>query len=336
MASDTVPSKSKALQCSKTAGGLEQHLVWTDRDTPKPKSKQHLVQIIASALNPIDYKLPESALSVFLRWPLVPGIDFVGRIVTPASGSSLRPGELVFGATSFDGSFGSLAEYAVVPANLVAPLPKGVDPLHAAGVNIAGLSAWHALKPYAKPGSRVFLNGGSGGTGVFEIQIAKRLGCHVTVTCSSRNAAFCKDLGADEVITYDTTDIFAALSTLPKFDHVVDNVGHDRSLYWKSGGFTNPHATFVSVAGAITFADLSFIAQALLLPRIASRGRAKFMFFAAKPDAAALAQIAAWMADGSVRVHLDSTYSVEQAPEAFRKLKEGRTRGKIVMKIAAS
>ena len=255
--------------------------------------------------------------------------------MTPASGSSFHSGQLIFGGTSFDGSFGSLAEYAVVPAHLVAPVPEGVDPLHAAGVNIAGLSAYQALEPHVKSGSRVFLNGGSGGTGMFEIQIAKILGCHVTVTCSSRNAAFCRELGADEVITYDTTDVFAELCKQPKFDHVVDNVGNDRSLYWKSSEFTTPAATFVSLAGGLVWKDFTFTIKGLLLPRFAYT-RARLVFFGAKPDAAALAQIAAWMADGRVKVHLDSTFAVEHAPEAFRKLKEGRTRGKIVVKIAGS
>ena len=135
--------------------------------------------------------------------PAIPGIDIVGRIVKPANGSSLKTDQLVFGAASASALAGAgLAEYAAVPSNGVVTVPSGMDLIDAASIPVAGLTAYQSIIPHVKPGSRVFLNGGSGGVGVFAIQIAKAVDCHVTTSCSTTNVELCKSLGADEVIDY--------------------------------------------------------------------------------------------------------------------------------------
>ena len=82
-------------------------------------------------------------------------------------------------------------------------LPEGVEPDHAAAVGTAATTAFQSLLPgVVKPGSKVFINGGSGGVGTFRIRFAKTLGAEVTVTCSTGNVDLCKSLGADEVLDY--------------------------------------------------------------------------------------------------------------------------------------
>jgi alkaline phosphatase D len=82
--------------------------------------------------------------------------------------------------------------------------------------------------PHVKSGDKVFINGGSGGTGCFGIQIANAVGCHVTTSCSTANVEFCKSLGAEEVVDYRKGSVIEALKASGvKFGHVVDNIGTD-------------------------------------------------------------------------------------------------------------
>ncbi|KAK5001421.1 hypothetical protein LTR28_012666, partial [Elasticomyces elasticus] len=103
-------------------------------------------------------------------------------------------------------------------------LPNSVDPIDAATISIAGLTAYQSIVPKVKKGDKVFINSGSGGTGVFGIQIAKALGCHVTTTCSTANVELCRSLGADDILDYKNKTIVKALkASKHKFDYVVDN-----------------------------------------------------------------------------------------------------------------
>lgn len=169
-----------------------------------------------------------------------------------------------------------MADYATVGKQGAAALPEGLDPTWGATVAIAGLTAYQSIVPYVKDGSNVFINGGSGGTGTFGIQIAKAKGCYVATSCSTANVDLCKSLGADEVIDYKKSDVASALiSSGRKFDHVVDNVGHDLDLYWKAHEYTNPGAAYVLVGATISFAFLKEITTAKTLPGFLGGGKRK-------------------------------------------------------------
>ena len=104
--------------------------------------------------------------------PATPGIDIVARIIKPATDSPLEKGQLVFGmAGTSPLAAAALAEYAAVQTKAAVPVPAGVDPIDAATIGVAGLTAYQSIIPHIKPGSRVFLNGGSGGTGVFGMYV---------------------------------------------------------------------------------------------------------------------------------------------------------------------
>ena len=325
----------KAWQYSTTTGGLENNLkLNSSAPIPSPKPDQHLVRILATALNPVDYKPAEVGLvnRFMISKPATPGIDFVGRMVKPASGSSFKEGDLVFGngaLSTFAG--GCLREYHAVPTIGTLPLPKGVDPLDAATVAICGLTAYQSIVPHVKDGSRVFVNGGSGGTGVFGIQIAKAVGCHVTTSCSTPNVDLCKSLGADEVIDYKKGSVLEALKKMQPFDHVVDNVGSNQELYFKAHEYTKPSAIFLCVAGAPTLDYMLFSTRGKMLPSFFGGGKRKFATMFAETKIEQLKQIGDWMAEGKIKAVIDSKYPFEQAVEAFKKQKTGRAKGKIVV-----
>lgn len=222
----------KAWQFSATSGGLEKHLTLNNAAKPPPSSKlsseQLLVEVISASLNPVDYKFPEIPIvgGFVVSKPASPAIDYCGRVVTAGSSVDVKPGQLVFGRLDMPTKFGTLGQYIIAPKAGAAPLPDGIDLDQAAAIGTAGLTAYQCIIPNAKQDDRIFINGGSGGVGTFGIQFAKAIGCHVTTTCSTPNVQLCKDLGADEVIDYKTTDITQALKAKgAAFSLAVDNVG---------------------------------------------------------------------------------------------------------------
>jgi NADPH:quinone reductase-like Zn-dependent oxidoreductase len=340
MARPFPPSTVKSWQYSSTKGGLDKNLnINPSAPLPKPKPNQNLVQVIATALNPVDYKPAEVPLvgRLIVPKPTTPGIDFAGCIVTPATGSSLKRGQLFFGAsgtTPFAG--GALSEFTLTEKENAVALPNGVDPIDAATIGVAGLTAYQSIVPKVKKGDKVFINGGSGGTGVFGIQIAKAVGCHVTTTCSTANVELCKSLGADEVVDYEQSNVVEALKASGhKFDHVVDNVGADPKLYWHCHEYTKPGAVYVMVGGTPSLGSAFDTFKMMLWPGSLGGGRRKFTGFFPKPKYEDLEQIGTWMKEGKVKAVIDQKFSFEQAPKAFEKLKTGRAKGKIVVDVAS-
>lgn len=306
---------------------------------PIPKPNQHLVQMIACALNPVDYKPAELAVvDRFINTkPATPGIDFAGRIIKPIPGSPYQPGQLVFGIAGekLPIAGGGLAEYGTVLPHALAPIPEGLDPLDAATIGIAGLTALQTIGSELKTGDKIFINGGSGGTGVFGIQIAKAQGLFVTTTCSTPNIALCRSLGADEVIDYKKGNIIQALKDSGhKFDRVIDNVGGNLDLYWKCHEFTTPKAKFVQVAGEPSLKNLSESLKTRLLPGFLGGGKRAKQGFLAKVNTEDLAKLAEWMREGKVKAVIDTKFPFEEAVQAFEKLKTGRSKGKLVVQVA--
>lgn len=328
----------RAWQYSSTTGGLEKHLSINPSATlPKPKLNQHLIQVIAAALNPVDYKPTELPLvgRFLVKKPATPCVDFAGRIVTAAEGSSLKVGQLVFGVSGSNPlAGGALAEYNIAADFGVVAVPDGVDPIDAATLGVAGLTAYQSIVPRVKKGDKIFINGGSGGTGIFGIQLAKIVGCHVTTTCSSRNVELCESLGADVVLDYTKGSVFKALvASGTKFDHAVDNVGSDEELVWNFHEFMKPGAAYVKVAGDITWGGMMGSFKRKALPGALGGIKGKLEGFWPKPTEKDLNQIGEWVRDGQIKAVIDQRFPFEEAPKAFEKLKTGRARGKIVVDV---
>ncbi|KAJ9625814.1 hypothetical protein H2203_004577 [Taxawa tesnikishii (nom. ined.)] len=334
MAGSSLPSTIRIWQYTKTRGGLEKNLKLNSVPAPTPNPDQHLVQVIATALNPVDYKVAElPVIGSFLPKPATPGIDFAGRIVTPASNSAFKRGDCIVGATATDPmAGGGLSEYILVKDETIVAVPQGIDPVDAAAIPVAGLSAYQSVLPHVKQGDNVFINGGSGGTGVFGIQIAKASGTHVTTTCSTVNVELCRSLGADRVIDYKKEKVVEALNASGvRFDHVVDNVGSDMSLYWRCHEYTKPSALYVYVGHPMNVGAFVSSMTRKVLPGFLGGGKRRSTGFLAAAKADDLRQIVKWMEEGKVRSVIDSKFAFDQVPQAFERLKTGRAKGKIIV-----
>lgn len=322
----------------------------------KPSSV--LVQVLYMSVNPADYKLAELGLlnRAMLSLPASPGMDFSGRVVAAgsAAAAAYQPGQLVFGRVN-PGKHGTLAEYILLPdGECLAHVPEGWEEANKmaamAAVGTCGLTAWQSIKPYvpdkAAEGTitKVFINAGSGGLGTFGIPIAKALGCHVTTSCSGANAALCRRLGADEVIDYTAQSVSEALKAQGKvFQLVVDNVGvasasaageKEEDLYVAANAFLRDDGHFIQVGGGASVAATKALARRTLLPGFLGGGKRPFKFLMTAQSHETLEALAALIKAGALTPVLDEVFAFEDAPLAYKKLKTGRAKGKIVVKVS--
>ena len=347
--SPSIPPTMKAWQFSQTTGGLERNLKLNNSASLPPKAHslapdKVLVQILSTALNPIDFKLAELPLvgGLAIKKPSSPAFDYSGRVVAAGPNSKkiapddLKPGQMVFGRLDGPTQYGTLAEYAIAPRAGCVPLPQGVSPDDAASLGTAALTAYQSIAPNVRSGDRVFINGGSGGVGSIGIQIAKIKGCHVVTSCSTANVELCKSLGADDVIDYKTQDVVAVLQKMPKFDLVTDNVGTPADLYWSAHRFTKTGTKYVQVGAGMDFAAFYGLFSRMIWPAFLGGGKRSFSFMGVANNHGHLLEIAGWMADGRVKALIDEVYGMDdKGPvRAFEKLKTGRVKGKLVVRVS--
>lgn len=345
----SIPATMKAWQFSQTKGGIEKNLKLSNTAPLPPNANslaadQVLVKVLSSSLNPVDHKFAEAPVlgNLIIKKPSSPGLDFSGRVIASGPNSNkissedLSPGQMVFGRLDGPTQFGTLAEYTVVPRAGCVPLPQGVSADDAACIGTAALTAYQCIVPNIKPGDRVFINGGSGGVGSFGIQIAKIKGCYVATSCSSVNVELCKSLGADEVIDYKSKDVVAELKKMQKFDLVVDNVGTPREMYWEAHNFTNAGTKYVQVGGGLSLGDIYALLSRMMWPGFLGGGKRSFTFLGLASNYDQFKEIGEWMAQRKVKALVDDVYGMEdKGPiKAFERMKTGRAKGKIVVRVA--
>src|ERR1035438_1588986 len=188
----------KHIQVSKYGGAEELKLV--ESPTPAPGAGQALVRIAASGVNFIDVYFRTGLYKADL--PFTPGNEASGIVESVGAGvTDLKPGDRV----AYAMQRGSYAEYAVVPASQLVPLPDSVDFNTAAAAMLQGMTAHyltHSTFPL-KPGDRVLVHAAAGGAGRLIVQMAKMLGATVYGTAGTdAKAAIAKEAGADEAIVY--------------------------------------------------------------------------------------------------------------------------------------
>ncbi|KAF2804743.1 NAD(P)-binding protein [Mytilinidion resinicola] len=331
----------KAWVYDGAAGGLEKNLyqpaVYHKPLTASLSNQQVMVEVISMALNPADYKIPELGLiaKAMVSTPASPGMDFCGRVAeTGRAIDSLQIGELVFGYTGGPIKFGTLGQFCVVPKDGCIPLPAGVDVDDAAALPGAGLTAYQSIKGNVKEGDKIFINGGSGGVGTFAIQIAKILGCHVTVSCSGANAELCKSIGADEAIDYKSVDLIEELKKKGEvFSLVIDNVGTPTGLYKASNSFLLSNGKYIQVGSEMSLSATTNIVGNFMTPRFFGGGSRKYAFASVKTNYEDFLQLGRWMRDGKLKAVIDSKFEYEDARKAFEKLRTGRAKGKIIIHV---
>lgn len=297
---------------------------------PAPRDDEILVRIRAAAANPLDYHLMSGAyimrLLSGLRRPKAgrPGADLAGEVeAVGRTVTRFRPGDAVFG-----GGRGVFAEYACVPENRLALKPANLTFEQAAAVPVAGSTALQGLRDRARvqPGQKVLINGAAGGVGTFSVQIARWIGAEVTGVCSSRNVDLVRSIGADHVIDY-TRDDFARGAQ--RYDVVFDCVGNRPLMACRR--VLTPRGMYVAVGvrpGGRWIGPLARVARVPVMSWFTSQ---KFVLLLARIKSDDLIALKDLIEAGNVTPVIDRRYSLSDAPEAIRYLKEGHARGKVVI-----
>ncbi|MFD4027076.1 NADP-dependent oxidoreductase [Streptomyces sp. NPDC058576] len=303
---------------SYSAYGSADVMEYGERPDPRVGPDSVLVKVRAAAVNPVDWKAREGYLQGALEavFPVIPGWDVSGVVVQPGVAvDEFGVGDEVIGYVREDFlSRGTFAEYVAAPVRTLARKPLSLSFEEAAGLPLAGLTAYQVLHRTLKirEGDTVLVHAAAGGVGSLAVQIARHTGCRVVGTASPRNHEHLRSLGA-EPVEYGEGLVERLRELVPGgFDASFDTVGGDALR--ASADTLAPGGRLASIADDEVFSY---------------GGRYAFV----RPDADDLAQVAELAERGIVTVHVDRVFPLEQAAEAYRLNQEGRTRGKIVVTV---
>jgi NADPH:quinone reductase-like Zn-dependent oxidoreductase len=148
------------------------------------------------------------------------------------------------------------------------------------------------------------------------------------------NVQLCKDLGADEVINYREHSAASVLSSSTKpYDFVLDNIGIPFELYWKSPSYTKPGAKYVQIGSEVSLSFMYDIGFRFVVPKWLGGGQRPFSFGIASTNFNDFTGLARLVAEGKVKPVVDEVFAMKDVPRAYEKLKKGRARGKIVVRV---
>jgi len=297
---------------------------------PDPGPGQVRLKIEAAGLNFIDvyqrlglYRLP---LPAVLGMEAAGTVDVIGPEVP-----DLEPGTRV----AYAMHSGAYAEYAVVPAGRLVPIPEEIETRQAAAVMLQGMTAHylaHSTYPL-RPGQTVLIHAAAGGVGQLLVQLAKRNGTRVIGTASTEEkAALARKAGADEMILYTQADFEEEVKRLTggKGVHVVyDSVGE--TTFEKGLRCLKPRGYMVlfgQSSGPVPALELTALARKSLFvtrPGLAHHIADRQELLARAGD------LFQWMAAGELRVSIDQVFSLSEAAAAHRYLEGRHTKGKVLL-----
>ncbi|WP_433860058.1 NADP-dependent oxidoreductase [Streptomyces kronopolitis] len=288
---------------------------------PRPLLNEVLVRVQAAGVNPLDSLVRSGSLPLLGQPPFVLGWDVCGVVAEVSPGvNRFAVGDQVYGMPLIPRALGAYAEYIAAPSRQLARKPATLDHRQAAGLPMAGLTAWQALVDVAKVGSgqRVLIHGGGGGVGHLAAQIAKARGAEVVATASAAKHAFVRELGADEVVDYRAVDFAEVIEDV---DVVLDGIGGDTAT--RSLDVLRPGGVLVTIV-EMTNAELA--------TRAAQRGLG-FAGVTAEPDQTGLTALADLVDSGRLRVHIQHALPLAEAGKAHRLIESGSTTGKVVLTV---
>ncbi|MFW3470427.1 NADP-dependent oxidoreductase [Streptomyces microflavus] len=310
---------------------------------PVPAPHEVLVRMVASGINHADERVRSGEFKAIFpfRLPKVMGGELSGEVVE--AGSAVRDiavGDHVYGYVDLAAT-GTLSEFVAVDAATMAPAPRPVSLVEAAGLPVVALTAWQALIEMGKvkKGQTVLIHGGTGGVGSVAIQLAKHLGCTVATTVSTANIAAAQELGADIVIDYRHDDLAQSLAGTP-VDLVLDTQGGatlqaSLGVLRRGGtviGITGPpDPAFARRVGVNPVVRLAIRALSARTRRRARTLGVTYRFLFITPDSTALRQVAGLVDDGVLRPVIDRVLPFDQTPRALDEALAGGTRGKVLV-----
>lgn len=228
-----------------------------ETEKPSPKGYELLVKISAVSVNPVDFKIRQSAArDKVLPTPKIIGWDAVGIVESVGDKASLfKPGDRVYYSGDLTKQ-GCNAEYQVIDERIVGKAPKTWTDVQAAVIPLTGLTAWEILFDRMRITDKdrnktILIIGGAGGVGSIAIQLAKKVAGLKVIATASRpeTEKWCKDLGADVVVNHKDLVNNVRAAHFQQVDFIVDFV--DANFYWEAmAELIKPQGHIASITGS--------------------------------------------------------------------------------------
>ena len=321
----------------------EESFIDFEKDNPVPSGYDLLIKVNAISVNPVDFKIRQSAArDIVLEEPKIIGWDAVGTVEAVGEMVTLFDlGDKVYYAGDLTRD-GSNAEYQLVDERIVGRKPNTLTDAEAAAIPLTALTAWESLfdrigiDPERDKGKTVLMLAGAGGVGSIAIQIAKKVaGLKVIATASRQESKeWCIHMGADHVVNHYNLISDLESIGIQEVDYILDFV--DINSYWETAiEIIKPQGHIVSITGNSNPLDLS------LLKRKSISFSFEFMYTRSmfqtddiKEQHHILNKVADFLDDGTFKTSLTTTLkglSSENLKKAHALQESGKTIGKTVI-----
>ena len=304
-------------------GGVEE-LREMQLDPPLVGPDYVLIRIAAAGVNPVDALIRSGALTGAFPHvlPVIPGWDAAGTVeaVGPAV-SHVGVGDRVLAYCRKDLVQGGTYAELVAVRDVHVALSGNMDPVAAAGLPLAGLTAYQSLHDAlgVHSGETIVVRGASGGVGHFAVQLAQAAGAYVVAVAGGHAESFVRGLGAEDFVDHRGGDVVGSLrSLLPD--------GADAFLDI-AGGELSEFLPVLRDGGRMASILVTQVPEGAVSRNIA------FRYVFVRPDAHQLAEMVALADSGRLRVEVARAYPLAEAAAAQSRLAEGGVRGKIVLEI---
>jgi NADPH2:quinone reductase len=234
---------------------------------------------------------------------------------------------------------GGFAEYAITKAVALCRIPENVSFIDAAALPCAGWTAYVSLfkKLRVVKGKSIVITGGSGGVGGFAVQLAKLSGLTVYATCSSKNADYVRQLGADDVIDYTANNVVTSVLQRTQgwgVDYWLDTVGSESAATaFEALAFHGELACVAGVPPADAYSHSKWTLKGHSIHSV-------FLgqYFSARPETQKeLAEIGTHMinllAENKLNSLVSEVIALDNVPKALGKIRQSHVRGKIVAEL---
>lgn len=279
-------------------------------DVAPPEHGEVRVRVTAGGLNPVDAKIRSGRSRIQLPLPVAVGREFSGVIEAVGPGvDDLAVGDAVFGSIPQ----GAFADLVVAPASVVARVPEGVPLEVAAGLALAGQTAWDALESqHLQQGDVIVVSAAAGGVGGMLGQLAVARGLRVIGTASAANHEWLRSRGVEPVLYGEGLRERLAAAALEAITAVFDQAGAE--------------TIEAALALGVPADRINTIAADASAYGVRNVGRG-----AVHPPT--LDALAALVADGALDVPIAATYPLTEVRAAFEFLEAGHLRGKVVVTV---
>ena len=295
-------------------------LVYEEAPVPVLEDHEVLIRVQAAGVNPFDRKVRDGHMQEMmpLQLPLPLGTDVAGVIVaTGKAVSNLKVGQHVYGVADM-AKGGSFAQYAIAQSGSLAHKPGALSAVEAASAPVVAMTAWQALHDLGRiqSTSKVLIHGAGGMVGLFAIQFARRVGCHIVALSRHENTHLIREMGADTVLDYDKVAFEQHVSGI---DVVLDTIGGEiREKSWRT---LKPGGILISLGDPPSQDE-------------AAKYGVRASMMQMKPSGFLLSDFSHQLNEGQLRTFVGSVFPLEHAADALEAL-QNHLPGKVVLDMSA-